>query len=37
MPVRQMLNDMKQHSTMDFPTISVAVRALEQLVADTAP
>ncbi len=36
-PVREMLNDMKNHADMDYPTISVAVSSLERLVADTAP
>jgi NAD-specific glutamate dehydrogenase len=35
-PVQDMLNDMKKGDEMDYPTISVAVRALEQLVVDTA-
>jgi glutamate dehydrogenase len=36
-PVIHMLNNMKQNAEMDYPTISVAVRALEQLVAETTP
>ena len=36
-PVIDMLNEMKKSNEMDYPTISVAVRALEQLVVDTAP
>jgi glutamate dehydrogenase len=36
-PVQDMLNDMKKGGEMDYPTISVAVRALEQLVAETTP
>jgi glutamate dehydrogenase len=34
-PVRHMLSDMKKNAEMDYPTISVAVRALEQLVSET--
>jgi glutamate dehydrogenase len=36
-PVREMLTHMRNHSHMDYATISVAVRALEQLVEDTGP
>ena len=36
-PVKDMLNHMKKSADMDYPTVSVAVRALEQLVAETAP
>jgi len=36
-PVLEMLNDMKKGAKMDYPTLSVAVRALDQLVAKTAP
>jgi len=36
-PVRDMLSEMKKSDEMDYPTISVAVRALEHLVAETAP
>jgi NAD-specific glutamate dehydrogenase len=36
-PVKDMLNDMKKSGEMDYPTISVAVRALERLVAETTP
>jgi glutamate dehydrogenase len=35
-PVLGMLSDMKNNVDMDYPTISVAVRALERLVAETA-
>jgi glutamate dehydrogenase len=35
-PVLEMLNDMKKGAKMDYPTVSVAVRALEQLVVNTA-
>ena len=35
--VKEMLNDMKNDAAMDYATVSVAVRALEKLVADTAP
>ena len=34
-PVRDMLIDMKKSDEMDYPTISVAVRALEKLVMET--
>jgi glutamate dehydrogenase len=36
-PVRDMLTHMRKHSDMDYAIISVAVRALEQLVAETTP
>jgi glutamate dehydrogenase len=36
-PVKEMITHMRNHAEMDYPTISVAVRALEQLVADTRP
>jgi glutamate dehydrogenase len=36
-PVLEMLNDMKKGVKMDYPTLSVAVRALDQLVTKTAP
>ncbi|NNK52081.1 MAG: NAD-glutamate dehydrogenase [Xanthomonadales bacterium] len=36
-PVLDMLKDMRKGVKMDYPTVSVAVRALEQLVAKTAP
>ena len=36
-PVKDMLNNMKKSADMDYPMVSVAVRALEQLVAETAP
>jgi len=36
-PVKDMLNNMKKSVQMDYPTLSVAVRALEQLVEETAP
>ena len=35
--VVDMLDDMKNHSDMDYATIAVAVRSLAQLVKDTAP
>lgn len=35
-PVIEMLNDMKGGTRMDYATISVAVRALEQLIKSTA-
>ena len=35
-PVLGMLNDMKKNVDMDYPTVSVAVKALERLVAETA-
>jgi glutamate dehydrogenase len=36
-PVKDMLNHMKKGAEMDYPTVSVAVRALEHLVAETTP
>lgn len=36
-PVMRMLNNMKKAAEMDYPTTSVAVRTLEQLVTDTSP
>ena len=36
-PLLLMLNDMEKSTEMDYPTISVAVRALERVIADTAP
>ena len=35
-PVMDMLNDMRKTAKMDYPTISVAVRALETLVNRTS-
>ena len=35
--VQKMLNHMKNHVEMDYPTIAVAVRSLGQLADDTAP
>jgi glutamate dehydrogenase len=35
--VQKMLNHMKNHEEMDYPTIAVAVRSLGQLADDTAP
>ena len=35
--VSKMLAEMKHHDEMDYPTISVAIRSLGQLVDDTAP
>ena len=34
-PVTDMLNDMRKTARMDYPTLSVAVRALEDLVIRT--
>jgi NAD-specific glutamate dehydrogenase len=36
-PVKDMLNKMKKSAEMDYPTVSVAVRALERLVVETTP
>jgi len=36
-PVKDMLNKMKKSAEMDYPTVSVAVRALERLVGETTP
>ena len=36
-PVIHMLKDMKSHYEMDYPTVSVAVRALEQLARESQP
>jgi len=35
-PVTDMLNDMKKGTRMDYPTVAVAVRALEHLVSRTS-
>jgi len=36
-PVKNMLNNMKKGAEMDYPTVSVAVRALDRLVVETTP
>jgi len=36
-PVKDMLNNMKKGAEMDYPTVSVAVRALDRLVVETTP